>query len=165
MISDLRRKAALNSSLKVIRVEIEGGEPVQEGTIFYHRLQKGPRIFEYRSRCERMVPPHLFVSRSQTDPPFEVVVTVESAPEGCRLTQEETVAITPGLLDTLEPVSAAERTLRGARLFMGMTFFRHLESDVRRIQRERLVKRLRSELQAWLDAIKADLETQNTQGK
>ena len=48
---------------------------------------------------------------------------------------------------------------------MGMMFFRHLESDVRSLQRQRLAKRLSAELQAWLDAIKADVEIQNTQGK
>jgi len=112
-----------------------------------------------------MVPPHLFVSRSETDPPFEVRAILNRTPEGCRLTQEETLEITPGLLDVLQPVSSAQRTLRGARFLMGMMFFRQLQSDVRSLQRERLVKTLRGELQAWLDAIKANFETQNTEGK
>ena len=76
VVSDLRRKALLNPNIKVIRVELEGEDPVREGSVFYHRFQRGTRILEYRSRCVRLVPPWLFESRSETDPPFEVRVTV-----------------------------------------------------------------------------------------
>ena len=89
LVSDLRRKARLNPAIEVIRLELEGDEPVREGSVFRHRFVKGGRIIEYRSRCVRCDPPRLFVSRGETDPPFEVRVTVEPSAEGCRLMQRE----------------------------------------------------------------------------
>ena len=162
LISDPRRKAALNPNVRVIRVDLESGEPVREGTVFYHRLQKGTRIFEYKSRCVRMVPPHLFESRSETDPPFAVGVTLEHTAEGCRLTQQETLEVTPELLDAIEPVWTEAPTFRDiVRLLPLFPGVRQLGSEFRAHQREQLVRTLTGELQVWLDAIKANLEGQN----
>ena len=69
VVSDLRRKVRLNPHSEVIRVELESEEPVQESSVFYHRFYRGTQIIEYRSRCVRLVPPWLFESRSDTDPP------------------------------------------------------------------------------------------------
>ncbi|MBI2554326.1 MAG: SRPBCC family protein [Candidatus Rokubacteria bacterium] len=161
LISDLRLKAALNPNVQVIRVELEGEEPIREGSVFYHRFQKGQRIVEYRSRCVRFAPPRLFESRGETDPPFEVRVTVEPAPGGCRLTQRETLEVSPELLDALEPVSAAGQAVRDV---LGLlAFFPGLGtvgSEVRRGQRERVAQRLTGELQVWLEAIKRHLESE-----
>ncbi|MBI3028545.1 MAG: SRPBCC family protein [Candidatus Rokubacteria bacterium] len=158
LVSDLRRKAGLNPNVRVIRVELEGEEPVREGSVFYHRLQRGQRIFEYRSRCLCLVPPRLFESRAETDPPFEVRVAVEPTPDGCRLTQGETLEVSPALLDALEPASD-RRSMSGVlgllAIFPGLGA---VGSEVRRGQRDRLARRLTVELQAWLDAIKAHLE-------
>ena len=148
LISDPPRKAALNPNVTVIRVEQETDGPVREGAVFYHRLQRGARIFEYRSRCLRIAPPTLFESRAETDPPFEVRVMVEPTPEGCRLTQRETLEVSPALLDAVEPVPLG---------FLAL-FARWLGVEVRRGQRERITRRLTGELQAWLEAIKAHLE-------
>src|SRR5262245_52805139 len=79
LVSDLRRKAQLNPNIQVIRVELEGEEPVREGSVFYLRFQRGMQILEYRTRCVRLVPPRLFESRSETDPPFEVRVKIGRA--------------------------------------------------------------------------------------
>ena len=166
LVSDLRRKARLNPNIQVIRVEMEGEGPVREGSVFYHRFQKGTRIIGYRSRCVRFVPPRLFESRGETDPPFEVKVTVEPTPEGCRLTQEETLEVSPELLDVLEPVSGGGGTFSDAvgmlALFPG---FRSLGADLRRRQRERVARRLTAELETWLEAIKAGLEGAGTAGE
>jgi hypothetical protein len=83
LVSDLRRKARLNPNIEVIRVELEGEEPVREGLMFADRFRKGLRIVEDRSRCVRFEPPRRFVSRGKTDPPFEVRVTVEPTAAGC----------------------------------------------------------------------------------
>jgi hypothetical protein len=159
LMSDPPRKAVLNPNVQVIRVEHEGNGPVGEGSIFTHRLQKGQRIFEYRSRCLRIVRPRLFESRAETDPPFQVRVTVEPTPERCRLTQEEMLEVTPELLDALEPVSAGGQAFREAvgllALFPGL---RPLAAELRRRQRARLVRKLTGELEAWLDAIRAHVE-------
>ncbi len=158
LVSDPPRKAALNPNVQVIRVEQESEGPVREGSVFYHRLQKGQRIFEYRSRCLRIVPPRLFESRAETDPPFEVRVTLEAVPGGCRLTQQETLEVTPELLDAVDPVSGG-RTFRDAvgllALFPGL---RRLGSELGAHQRARVARRLTVGLQAWLEAIKRHLE-------
>jgi hypothetical protein len=166
LISDPPRKASLNPNVQVIRVEQESEGPVRPGSVFYHRLQRGQRIFDYRSRCVRIVPPRLFESRAETDPPFEVTVTVEPSPEGCRLTQREILEVGPELLDALEPVSAGGRPFGDV---MGLLAFfpglGSLGSEVRRGQRERVGRRLTAELQAWLDAIKRHLESEEAPGE
>jgi hypothetical protein len=161
LMSDLPRKAALNPNVRVIRVEPEGAGPVREGSVVYHRLQRGQQIFEYRSRCLRIVPPALLETRAETDPPFEVRVTVEPTLEGCRLTQQETIWVTPSLLDAWEPMPARGRTLRDVlallALFPGT---RQLGAELRQHQRERLARRLTAELRTWLEAIRAHLEAE-----
>jgi len=100
-------------------------------------------------------------TRAETDPPFEVRVTVAPAPEGCRLTQQETIWLTPALLDAWEPMPARGRTLRDVlallALFPGA---RQLGVELRQHQRARLARRLTAELQAWLEAIRAHLEAE-----
>jgi Polyketide cyclase / dehydrase and lipid transport len=159
VVSDLRRKALLNPNIQVIRVELEGEEPVREGSVFYHRFQRGTRILEYRSRCVRLVFPRLFESRSETDPPFEVRVTVDPTPAGCRLTQEETADVTPELLDAFEPAPTKLPSFRDIlTLFALFPSARPLESELRAFQHERVTKKLTGELQSWLDTIRAHLE-------
>src|SRR5262245_10943346 len=159
VVSDLRRKAQLNPNIQVIRVELEGEDPVREGSIFYHRFQRGTQILEYRSRCVRLVPPWLFESRSETDPPFEVRVTVHPTPAGCMLTQQETAEVTPELLDAFEPAPTKLSSLRDIMaLFALFPGARPLGSELRAFQRERVIRRLTGELQSWLDAIRAHLE-------
>ena len=127
--------------------------------MFAHRFRKGPRIVEYRSRCVRFEPPRLFVSLGETDPPFEVRVTVEPTPAGCRLTQEETVEATPALLDALDPAPAGGTGLgemmRWLSLFPGG---RRLGTELGAHQRERVARRLSEELRQWLEAIRQHLE-------
>jgi hypothetical protein len=90
-------------------------------------------------------------------------VTVEPTGSGCRLTQREELEITPGMLDALEPsetkLGLFREVSRLLRLFPGG---RQLESEIRAHQREQLKRRLTRELQAWLDAIKVYIETQNS---
>ena len=165
LVSDLRRKASLNPNIQVIRVELEGEPTIREGSVFYHRIQRGTRIVEYRSRCVRYVPPRLFQTRSETNPPFEVTVTVEPTASGCRLTQREALEVTAEMLDALEPPAAKaglfREVVRLLNLFPGA---RQLEPEIRAHQREQLKRKLKLELQAWLDAIKANFEGKNTEG-
>jgi hypothetical protein len=160
LVSDLRRKARLNPNIRVIRVELESEGPVREGSVFSHRFQKGTRIIEYRSRCVRCIPPRLFESRGETNPPFEVRVSVEPIAGGCQLTQEEALEVTPDLIDAIEPPPGAQTfrdVMRWLTLFPGV---RPLESELRTFQRERLLRRLTGELEAWLDAIRRHVEVE-----
>ena len=161
LVSDLRRKARLNPNIEVVRIELEGDEPVREGSTFRHRFVKAGRIFEYRSRCVRYVPPRLFESRGETDPPFEVRVTVEAGPEGCRLTQRETLEVPAEALDALDAGPAPARAFRDiVRLLPLFPSARHLSLELRALQRERVLGTLRGELETWLGAIRAHVEGQ-----
>jgi hypothetical protein len=159
VVSDLRHKARLNPNIQVIRVELEGEEPVREGSVFYHRFHRGARIMEYRSQCVRLVTPRLVENRSETDPPFDVRVTVDPTPGGCRLTQEEEVEVTPALLDAFEAAPTQVRTFRDiVHLFVLFPSLRPLGAEIRVFQRERVARKLSGELQSWLDGIRAHLE-------
>lgn len=165
LVSDPRRKDPLNPSIQAIRVELEGEEPPREGSWFYHRLRKGTKTLEYRSRCVRMVPPTLFEARAETDPPFQVRVTLEPVSGGCRLTQQESVEWAPVLPDAVKPVPVGQRSFADmVDLLILFPPGRHLASELRAYQRERLARRLTRELQAWLEAIKAHVESQGTPG-
>jgi len=107
----------------------------------------------------RLVAPWLVESRSETDPPFVVRVTVESIPTGCRLTQQEEVEVTPELLDALEPPTTEVRTFRDiVNLFVLFPSARPLGVEIRAFQCERVAKKLAGELQSWLDGIRAHSE-------
>lgn len=159
VISDLRRKAPLNPHIEVIRVELEGGEPIRTGSVFYHRLRRESRIFEYRSRCLRCEPPRLFECRGETDPPFEVIVTVEPDATGCHVTQQERLETPAELLDALEPPPTDAPRFRELLSWLALLpAGRPLVSEVRALQRERVARRLTRELEAWLEAIRAHVE-------
>ncbi len=159
LVSDLRRKARLNPNIEVIRIDLEGGEPVGEGSVFCHRFAKGGRIIEYRSRCVHYDPPRLFVSRGETDPPFEVRVMVEPTPAGCRLTQRETLEVEAEALDALDAGAAKARTFHDVLGLLALfPSARPLGSELRALQRERVQGKLAGELRAWLEAIRAHLE-------
>ena len=107
-------------------------------------------------RCE---PPRLFETRGVADPLFEVRVTVEPLPDGCRLTQEEAVEVTPEALDALDPAPAGGQTFWDAmKLLMLFPSARPLGAELRAHQRERVARRLTGELDAWLEAIRQHLE-------
>jgi hypothetical protein len=157
-VSDLRRKARLNPSVEVLHVALLGDEPVQEGSVFHHRFRRGPRIVEYATRCVAYEPPWRCWSRSETDPPFEVRVTVEPAPRGCRITQEERLPVTATLLDALEPPPGPRGFARALASMALVTALRPLDGHVRALQRERVRQRFTAELSAWLEAIGTHLE-------
>jgi hypothetical protein len=158
LVSDLRRKARLNPSIRVIRIDLEGEEPVQAGSVFRHRFEKAGQIVEYRSRCLRHVPPRLIESRGETDPPFEVRVTIDPTARGCRLTQTETLQMRPEMLEALGAGRRRGGFLDFVHLLPFSPTLRALGSELRALERERVVARLRGELEVWLDAIRAHLE-------
>src|SRR5574341_2142640 len=65
LICDPLAKARLNPFVQVIRIERDDSGPLQEGGITFFRLQKGTRIFEYRTRCVGLTPDRLLESRSE----------------------------------------------------------------------------------------------------
>jgi hypothetical protein len=161
LVSDLRRKARLNPNIRVIRIDLEGEEPIRVGSVFRHRFEKAGRIVEYRSRCVRWVPPRLVESRGETDPPFEVRVTIDPIDGGCRLTQVETLEMRPEMLGALGAERPPGRGLLDfVHLLPVSPALRALGSELRAVERERVVAGLRGELKVWLEAIRAHLEAE-----
>jgi hypothetical protein len=163
LVSDLRDKARLNPSAEVLHVALLGGGPVREGSVFHSRLRRGRQIVEYRTRCVRCEPPRRYWTSSETDPPFHVRVAVDPRPGGCRITQEEELAVTPAMLDTLEPPPGPRGFAEALAAMALVPGLRPLDGHVRAMQRERVARRLAAELAAWLEAIRAHLEREAAQ--
>lgn len=165
LVSDLREKARLNPSVEVLHVALLGGEPVREGSVFHHRLRRGHRVVEYTSRCVAYEPPRRCWNRSETDPPFEVRVSVEPAADGCRITQEERLPVTAALLDALAPPPGPRGFAQAVASMALVPALRPLDGHVRAMQRERVRQRFTAELSAWLQAIRTHLEDEGAPGR
>jgi hypothetical protein len=165
LVSDLRQKAPLNPGMEVLHVALLGGEPVRQGSVFHHRLRRGRRVVEYTSRCVAYEAPRRCWSRSETGPPFEVRVTVEPAPGGCRITQEERLPVSAALLDALEPPPVPGGLAAALASLWPVPALRSLGGHVRALQRERVRQRLTAELTAWLQAIGRHLEGEGAPGR
>ena len=95
----------------------------------------------------------------ETDPPFEVRVTVEATPAGSRLTQQETLEVPAEALDALDAGPARARTFGDVlRLLALFPSARPLSSELRALQRLGVQGQLARELSVWLEAIRAHLE-------
>lgn len=158
VVSDLREKARLDPNAELLHAALLGGEPVREGSVFHSRARRGRHIVEYRTRCVRCEPPRRFWTSSETDPPLHVRVAVDPRPGGCRITQEEELAVTPAALDALDPPPGPRGFAEALAAMALVPGLRPLDGHVRAMQRERVARRLTGELSAWLDAIRAHLE-------
>jgi hypothetical protein len=161
LVSDPAAKARLNPFVQVIRIERENPGPLREGSVTFFRLQKGTRIFEYRSRCVGLKPDRLLESQAELPTLFRVRVGVEPIPGGSRLTQREECEVTLAMLDHLPVSRRAERAWRAFKLLSVVapslareTFAVILQE---RAQALRLV--MERELRGWLQAIKHHLES------
>jgi hypothetical protein len=162
LVSDPQAKARLNPNVQVIRVEREDPGPLCEGSVTFLRLQKGRRIFEYRTRCERLEAGRLLEHRAQLPTLVRVRVEVDPVPRGTRLTQHEECEATLEMLEALPGAPRAEWPWRAARLLH--LLLPELAAETFAVilrQRAALLERaLRRELRDWLAAIKDHLETQ-----
>lgn len=95
LVCDVARRARLDPNATALGVAKETPGPVRVGTVFYYRLVIEGKIAEYRSRCIAIEPDRLLVTQSDTQPPFQVRITVEPVPGGARLTQEERFELAP----------------------------------------------------------------------
>ena len=161
LVSDPLAKAKLNPFTQVIRIEREDAGPLREGSITFMRLQKGQRIFEYRTRCVRLEPDRLVESQAELPTLFRVRVEVEPVPGGTRLRHREECEITPSMLEGLQMPRRAERAWRAIKLLSLMApglaretyaVILHERADALRVTMER-------ELGGWLQAIKQHLES------
>ncbi len=161
LVSDPPAKARLNPSVQVIRVEREDAGPLREGSVIFLRLQKGRRIFEYRTRCQRLVPGRLLESRAELPTLARVRVEVDPIPQGTRLTQQEECEVTVEMLEGLPVARRAERAWRTLKLLH--LFLPGLAQEtfavILRERADALRLVMKHELRAWLEAIKQHLES------
>ncbi len=166
-VSDANAKAKLNPSTQVIRIEQEDHGPLRQGSVTFFRMQKGTRIFEYRMRCVRLESGRLIESKAELPNLFTVRVEIEPAPGGSRLTQSEECEVSPHMLETLPVTRRAERAWRFIRT---LNFFlpelTHEAFTVTLRERaDSLRVSMQRELQRWLQAIKAHVESGDRSGR
>lgn len=161
LVSDPLAKARLNPFFQVIRIEREDPGPLREGSVTFLRLQKGTRIFEYRTRCLRLEPDRLLENQAELPTLFRVHVEVEPIPGGTRLTQREECEITPAMLDHLPVPRRAERAWWTIRLLslVAPSLARETYAVILRERADALRVSMERELRGWLQAIKEHLET------
>jgi hypothetical protein len=144
-------------------VERDDAGPLRDGSVTFLRLQKGRRIFEYRACCERLVPGRLLEHRAQLPTLVRVRVEVDPIPAGARLTQHEECEVTVGMLEGLPVTRRAERAWRTLKLLhlflpgLGHETF----AVILRERADALRLGMKRELRAWLEAIKAHVESKH----
>jgi hypothetical protein len=160
LICDPEAKARLNPSVQVIRVEAEEASPLREGSVIFFRLQKGSRIFEYRTRCLRLIPERLLETQADLPSHFAVRVELSPIPGGTRLVHQEECELDPAMLEGLPVSPRAERAWRFMRVlaFVAPELARETYAIVLHERADALRLVLQRELYAWLEAIKRHLE-------
>lgn len=160
LVSDAQAKARLNPFVQVIRIERETPGPLREGSVTFFRLQKGKRIFEYRTRCRRFAADRLLENQAELPTLFRVRVEVTPIPGGTRLTQEEECEIAPEMLEGLPVSRRTERAWNAIKLLNLVlpALGREAYTVILRERAETLKITLRRELWVWLQAIKQHLE-------
>ncbi|HYL79938.1 MAG TPA: SRPBCC family protein [Candidatus Acidoferrum sp.] len=163
-VSDAEAKARLNPFVQVIRIERETPGPLREGSVTYFRLQKGKRIFEYRTRCRQFEADRLLESQAELPTLFRVRVELEPIPGGTRLTQREECELTLEMLEGLPVSRRAERAWRTIKLInMVLPGLGREAYGIILLERaEALRTALRRELWTWLQAVKQHIEAGET---
>ncbi len=161
LMGDPLARGRLNPFVQVIRIEREDPGPLREGSVTFLRLQKGKRIFEYRTRCRQLEPGRLLESQAELPTLFRVRVEVDAIPGGTRLTQREECEITSAMLDGLPVPPRAERAWRAIKLLnlMAPSLARETFAVILRERADVLRVVMQRELRGWLQAIKRHLET------
>lgn len=160
LVSDPLAKARLNPFVQVIRIEREDPGPLQVGSLTFLRLQKGTRIFEYRTRCIRLNPGRLLENQAELPTLLRVRVEVEPIPRGSRLTQREECEVTLAMLEHLPVSRRAERAWRTIKLlsFVIPSLARETFAVILQERADALRVMMERELRGWLQAIKQHLE-------
>ncbi len=163
LVAEPLAKARLNPAIQVIRIEREDPGPLREGSVTFFRLQKGRRIFEYRTRCRRLEPGRLLETQAELPTLVRARVEVAPASGGTRLRQREECEVTAEMVEGLAVPRRAERawrTLKLLHLFLP-DLARETYGLVLRERADALRLVMKRELQAWLHGIKTHLETEH----
>lgn len=161
LVTDPLAKAKLNPFTQVIRIEREDPGPPREGSVTFFRLQKGMRIFEYRTRCVRLEPNRLLENLAELPTLFRVRVEIAPVPSGTRLAQHEECEITVAMLDHLPVPPRSERAWRAIKILslLAPGLARETYAVILRERADALRVVMERELRGWLLAIKRYLES------
>jgi hypothetical protein len=160
LASDAEAKARLNPAVHVIRIERETPGPLREGSVTFFRVQKGKRIFEYRTRCRQFEADRLLENQADLPTLFRVRVELQAIPGGTRFTQQEECEITVDMLEGLPVSRRAERWWKTVKILHLMlpAFAREAYAVILRERAEALRVVLQNELATWLQAVKRHVE-------
>ncbi|UCE88653.1 MAG: SRPBCC family protein [Pseudomonadota bacterium] len=157
LMTDVPRKAKLDRSVHVIGIARETPGPIREGTVFHYRLVIEDKMADYRNTVIAFEPGRLMVTRSDSNPHFEISIVVEPIEGGARVTQEERFTLTAMAM----PIPTAQGIFGG---FMRLLFggAEKIEQDAEDLaaEEEEMATKLQPRLEAWLQSIKKHLETQ-----
>ncbi len=159
LVTDIPRKARLDHNATVLDVVQETEGPLAIGTTFHYRLVIEGRIADYRSRCTAFNPGKLIETVSDSDPPFTVRVTVTPLSNGARLTQKESFTV-PRIHIPLPTADGWRGRL--LRLLFGNRDAIQQDPSASRDEEARMEAKLTQRLEKWLDAIKQELEAQQS---
>lgn len=160
LVTDVVRKAVLDPNTHVLGVTQDTEGPVDIGTVFHYRLVIEGKIADYHSTCIDFIPGRMMETVSDSSPPFKIRVTVEPAPGGCRLTQEESFSLPVIRV----PIPQTKGWLgRFLHLLFGDKEFIIQGPEIVAEEEADLKQKLQPRLTQWLSAIKAHLEAGNTQ--
>ncbi len=155
LVADIPRKTRLNPNVHVLGVSRETSGPVDVGTVFRYRVVVEGHIADYRSHCVAFSPGRMIETCTDTSPPFNVRVTVDSIDGGARLTQTEFLKMTPAYLPVPDIGGRLGSWLR--QLFGNTKVI--VQSEESLIAEERRhAANLRPRLAKWLASIKNHLE-------
>lgn len=157
LVTDPRRRAALNPAIRVIEVVIDGGGALQRGSTTRYRLEIGGRVVEYRTRVLEFSANHRLVTRSDSGVPFETTLELTPLASGTRLSHSERLEPTAGMIQrAIDQLGAG----RGLGWRERLTLW--LDGDASERLRDRALEHLEVSLgvtlDQWLAAIRGDLE-------
>ena len=157
LVTDPRRRAALNPAIRVIEVEIEGGGPLHRDSATRYRLEIGGQMMEYRTRVLEFVPNRRLVTYSDSAVPFETALELSPLPSGTRLSHSERLEPTADMIQRAIDQIADGRDV-GVAERMALWLDGDASERLRDSAVERLEKSLGDTLDQWLAAIRNDLE-------
>lgn len=156
-MADPAARTQLNPQISAGSAAIEGGGPLEVGSICHFRLFVRGRPVEYRSRVHELEPLRRIVSLADAAVPFEVCIETEPEGSGTVLTQTERFEPTDAMLDDAIPDAGSNAVIKLAqRLYLFFDTDKALE--LRQQQEQFLAERLGANMDKWLTAIKHHLE-------
>ena len=157
LMADPATRMQLNPLVSAGSAEIEGGGPLDVGSVCHFRFVVRGRPVGYRSHVREFEPLQRITAVADAAVPFEICIETEARGDGTRLTQTERFEPTDAMLDDAIPDADSNAVVKLAqRLYLFFDTDKALE--LRQQQERFLAERLGTNMDKWLTAIKRHLE-------